>query len=495
MLEMQGISKSFGATCALKKVELQACRGQVVAIIGENGAGKSTLMKILSGAHQPDEGVMMLDGHPYRPQNPMEGRRAGIAMIYQELNLAPDLSVCDNVMLGLEAQRWGWLDRRKQREIVRNALQRLGHGELDLNRTVGSFSLGMQQLIEIARGIASQAKVIILDEPTSSLPQVDAQRLFAIMEQLKAQGLGILYISHFLEEIRQVADRYVVLNDGRTVGAGELSHISNEQIVTLMVGRTVRELFPRVEHAIGEPILKLEKVSGNPLPLDVSLELRRGEIFGLFGLIGAGRTELLRALFGLDAIRSGSIQLVQGHGGWKSVHHHHGVSVGMGLVSEDRKREGLAQSQSIADNMTLSRLQPYATWGWLRERARQDSVRDWMQRLKIKAQSGDQEVSQLSGGNQQKVAIARVLHQDAEILLLDEPTRGIDVGTKAEIYQWIGHLAAQGKSIVFVSSYLPELMAVCDRLGVMARGRLLEVRDIEGWSEHEVLSRAISMVA
>ena len=489
LLQMREIAKSFGATRALRGVSLDVQAGRVLSLIGENGAGKSTLMKVLSGAHAPDAGTMTLAGKPYTPEGPNDARLAGVGMIYQELNLAADLSVEDNIMLGQERSRAGLLCRREQRKLVRNALEMLGHAELRPDVCVGQLSLGVQQLVEIARALVSDARVIVFDEPTSSLTQHDVEQLFRVIGRLKESGIGIVYISHFLEEIREVCDCYTVLRDGESVGSGDLDGVSDEEIVSLMVGRSVEELFPSVPHTPGETILTIDDLSGVSLPRDVSLEVRRGEILGVSGLVGAGRTELLRCLFGLDAVRSGKVKVGKFT---PAASPQARIRAGLGLVSEDRKTEGLAQSRTIADNITYSRLEPYSVAGWLNLRKRRRAVEQWMGRLHVKAASQDQPVQELSGGNQQKVALARVMHQDADVLLLDEPTRGIDVGTKSEIYRLMGEQAAAGKAIVFVSSYLTELLAVCDRVAVMARGRLREVRPRNEWTEEAVMSVAIS---
>lgn len=489
LLEMQGIGKSFSATRALENVSLSVSAGHVLALIGENGAGKSTLMKVLSGAHRPDTGSMRLAGAPFQPSRPGDARRAGVAMVYQELNLAPDLTVEENVLLGIERHRAGFVRGKLHREKLRHALEVLGHSDLPFDMPVGRLSVGAQQVVEIARGLVSDARVMIFDEPTSSLSRHDVEHLFEIIERLKKQGLAIIYISHFLEEVRRVADQYVVLRDGKSVAHGLLSSPTDQQLVELMIGRSVENLFPKVPHTLGEPVLNVSQLSGRRAPRLLNFTLRRGEIFGVFGLIGAGRTETLRCLLGLDRSMSGSATMNGRRvtGGPRSR-----LNAGLGLVSEDRKTEGLAQAMSIADNMTLSALTQYATAGLLRLNRRRHAVQHWMRQLSVKANSPEQAISQLSGGNQQKVAIARVLHQDADILLLDEPTRGIDVGTKAEIYRLIGETAAQGKSILFVSSYLPELLAVCDTLGVMSRGKLREVRPAKDWTESAVMSVAVS---
>lgn len=488
LLQMSGVSKRFGATQALKEVGLEVRAGQVLALIGENGAGKSTLMKILSGAIPADAGEITLQGKRFRPRNPHAARQAGIGMIYQELIVAPDLSVEDNIMLGQEIGQLGILQRGQQRRKVREALNLLGHPELRPGTIVGDLSVGAQQLVEIARALVLDAKVVVFDEPTSSLTQQDVKHLFEVIYRLKTQGLGIIYISHFLEEVREICDSYCVLRDGQSVGSGRVADVKDEEIVSLMVGRSVDHLFPTVEHQVGDVLLDVVNLSGRPLPEDVFFSLHRGEIFGLAGLVGAGRTELLRCLMGLDPVRKGHVQIgaISIGSGVRQR-----MKAGFGLVSEDRKAEGLAQIRNIADNLTLSRLKPYSWLGILMNGRRMRAVRDWMERLQVKAESPYQPIYQLSGGNQQKVAIARLLHQDADILLFDEPTRGIDVGTKSEIYKLMGQLAAQGKAILFVSSYLPELLAVCDRVGVMSRGRLREVRPAKQWTEHEALTVAI----
>jgi ribose transport system ATP-binding protein len=492
LLRMSGVSKSFGATRALSNVSLEVRGGEVLALIGENGAGKSTLMKILSGAVAPDAGTMELGGARYAPSGPHGARRAGVAMIYQELNLAADLTAVENVMLGDEISRLGFVDRRAERARVEQALGLLGRDDLSLDAAVGTLSVADQQVIEIARALVVEAKVLVFDEPTSSLTQHDVDSLFRVIEKLKRSGIAIIYISHFLEEIRRIADRFLVLRDGAVAGGGALSGTSESEIVSLMVGRSVDELFPTVPHSPGEVVLSLESLAGKSMPRDVSFELRRGEILGIAGLVGAGRTELLRCLLALDRVCNGTVQV---RGSVPRVTPRARIRAGLGLVSEDRKGEGLAQRDSVADNVTYSRLGPYSRLGWLNLRRRRRAVADWMRRLNIKARSPEQCVEHLSGGNQQKVALARVLHQDADVLLLDEPTKGIDVGTKSEIYRLMAALAADGKAIIFVSSYFAELLAVCDRVGVMTRGTLREIRPAGDWTSASILSAALGVDA
>jgi ribose transport system ATP-binding protein len=486
---MTGVRKAFGATQALRGVDLELEAGEAHALVGENGAGKSTLMKVLSGALAPDAGRMALDGQPFAPTGPHEARLRGVAMVYQELALAPHLSVEANVLLGMEETSLGFLRHGRHRRRVREALAVLRHEEIHPDAVVGALGPGAQQLVEIARALVGDVRVLVLDEPTSTLTQEDAARLFSLVRRLRERGVAVVYISHFLEEVQQVAERFTVLRDGRSVGGGSVADYRPEQIVELMVGRSLAEQYPRVPHTIGEPVLRVSGLWGERLPRGVDLTLRRGEILGLAGIVGAGRTELLRALFGLDPVRSGAVT-VHALGGPARATPRRRIDQGVGFLSEDRKNEGLALPRSVADNLTLSRLGPYARFGWLDLRARARAVRDWLARLSVRCSGPEQPVGELSGGNQQKVALGRLLHQQADVLLLDEPTRGVDVGAKAEIYRLIGELAAQGRAVLFVSSYLPELLGVCDTLAVMVRGRLSPVRPVAEWRPEDVLAYA-----
>ncbi|MFL5242878.1 MAG: sugar ABC transporter ATP-binding protein [Gemmataceae bacterium] len=488
-LTMTGIAKRFGSTQALSGVDLDLNPGEVHALVGENGAGKSTLMKILSGAEKPDSGSMNLDGQLYAPRSPQEARRRGVAMIYQELTLAPHLSVQANITLGLEQTQFGFLRTRSDRQRVLRALQVLQHPEIHPDSAVSTLSPAAKQLVEIARALLVDVRLLILDEPTSSLTQGDAQRLFDLVRRLRDKGVTIVYISHFLEEVQEIADRFTVLRDGRSVGGGAVKDFTRDRIIEWMVGRDLHEQFPRVPHSIGEPLLQLSEIAGVDLPSDVSLSLHRGEILGLAGIVGSGRTELLRAVFGLDVVRHGTVKIAAVPSLARASPRRR-IAQGMGLLSEDRKAEGLTLIQSIADNLTYSRLKPYGRLGWLNLTQRRQAVQHWLGKLNVRFAGVEQSVAELSGGNQQKVALGRLLHQEADILLLDEPTRGVDIGSKAEIYRLIGDLAAQGKAILFVSSYLPELLGVCDRVAVMARGRLSPIRDAAEWTPEEVMAYA-----
>jgi len=487
-LEMRGVRRCFGATIALAGVNLNVSPGEVMALVGENGAGKSTLMKILSGAIPPDEGKMLLDGEDYVPGNPLHARKSGVAMIYQELALAPHLSVMENILLGIEPTRGPLMNWREMRRRASAALAEVGLAHLAPETEVRKISIAQQQLVEIARAVALDCRVLVLDEPTSSLTAKDIEKLFALIRKLKAKDISIIYISHFLEEVQAISDRYTVLRDGETVGGGVTKGTRNEDIIALMVGRQVADLYPRSARAPGEAILKVKDLGGVTKPRSASLELRRGEVLGIAGLVGAGRTELLRVIFGLNRARCGEVRVAEEAG---SATPKRRWSQGVGLVSEDRKTEGLALGLSIADNLTLSRLSGLGPWRFVLPARQRAACKPWIEKIPIKCQGPAQRISGLSGGNQQKVAIARLLHADVEVLLLDEPTRGIDVGSKAQIYQLIDELARQGKAVLMISSYIPELLGTCDRIAVMSRGKLSEIRSRAEWNEKSLLTAAI----
>jgi len=493
-LWMEGICKRFGATIALENVSLQVRAGEVHALVGENGAGKSTLMRILSGATVPDRGTIRLDGQVFAPLHPIDARRRGIAMIYQELSLAPHLSVMENILLGIEPNRAGFIRWNEMKRRAREALSELGLADLPLDTPVRALPPGLQQMVEIARAVVTQAKVVVLDEPTSSLAQDDVVRLFRMVRRLRDRGLSVIYISHFLEEVKQISDRLTVLRDGRSVGSGSTAEIPIDQMVQMMVGREITDLYPRRTRTRGEAILEVKGLTGVDKPVDVDLTLHRGEILGVAGLIGSGRTELLRAIFGLQPVRRGQIRvgLIRGRRDpgerWRE---------GVGYVSEDRKREGLAVGLSISANMTLPRLDRLGPLWFILPRWEKLAADQWVHNLGIKCQGSGQPVWALSGGTQQKVALARLLYADVDVLILDEPTRGIDVGSKAQIYQLIAK-AAEGtpeyggrpRAVLMVSSYLPELLGLCDRIAVMCRGQMVACAPVDHWTEHKLMLAA-----
>lgn len=487
-VEMRGISKRFGATVALSDVGLDVETAEVHALVGENGSGKSTLMRVLAGALRPDSGEMRIDGKLYKPRNPMDGRKSGVAMIHQELSICPHLSVAENVMLGMEPSRMGLLNGGEMRKAAGAALTKLGHGDLDTTIRCSLLPIGMRQIVEIARAVAVGSRVVILDEPTSSLSEKDVERLFAVVEVLRKEGHAVIYISHFLDEVQRVSDKITVLRDGERIVTRDNAGISEDEIISLMVGRTISELFPRSQHEPGDIIISVRGLCGIEKPLSVDLDLRRGEVLGIAGLNGAGRTELLRALFGLDRIRSGEIKLGVHIGPasparrWRQ---------GAGLLSEDRKEEGLALGMSIADNMTMTNLGMLSSLGVISEVKQSQATTKWIEHLGIKCISSRQSVSDLSGGNQQKVALARLLNHGVDVFFLDEPTRGIDVASKQQIYKLIDELALSGKAILIAGSYLPELLGICDRIAVMRKGVLGVVRSVEETNSEMIMQEAL----
>jgi ribose transport system ATP-binding protein len=492
LLSMQGVTKRFGNVQALAGVDFSVRAGEVHALLGENGAGKSTLMKILAGAVGPDSGVTTFREAPYRPTGPRAALAQGIAMIYQETSLAPHLTIAENVVLGHEPRSFGIVRRRTARDIARAALERLGHHDLSPDRAVSSLGPGERQLVEIARALSHSARLLVMDEPTSSLSRDDAERLFEVVTRLASGGVGVVYISHFLEEVVRVADRYTVLRDGKNVATGPARTATARELSELMVGRALGDLFAREPRTPGEAVLQVRELHGRTLPQSASFTLRRGEVLGIAGLLGAGQTELLRALFGLDPMRSGTVEIGKSsdHGAPPSKR----LERGLGLLSGDRAHEGLALAMSIADNVTLSHLGRLSRRGLVDRREQTSRAERWVKALAIRCEGSGAATSSLSGGGQQKVALARLLDQGLDVLLLDEPTRGIDVGSRAEIYRLVDALAREGKAIVVVSSYLPELLGLSDRIAVMHRGRLLPPRDAASFTEASLLEATTSGV-
>ena len=480
-LRLHAIRKHFDATAALGGVDFDVRGGEVHALIGENGAGKSTLMNVLSGAFAPDGGTMSLDDRPYVPAGQADARRHGIAHIHQELALCPHLSIAENIFLGIELSRGGWIGREEMLRRASALLEEFGRGELNPSTRTRDLPLAEQQVVEICRALAVDARILLMDEPTSSLQRADVERLFRLVTQLRDRGIAIIYISHFLEEVREIASRFTVLRDGQSVLSGELGTVSDDQLIAAMVGRAAQAVAVgrSAPAGDGEVAMSVRNLAAPPRLRTATLELHRGEILGIAGLIGSGRSELLRAIFGLlrttdgDVARSGAI----------------------GYLSEDRKGEGLALQLSIADNVTMSRFSSCARAGWIDRRLQYQQTEGVMQRVRVKAAGPGSSVLRLSGGNQQKVAVGRLLHQDADILLLDEPARGIDVGAKADIFAEIGQLASEGKAILFVSSYLPDLFAVCDRIAVMCRGVLSPAKPVGEWTPDTVMQAAIGGAA
>lgn len=470
VLEMVGITKRFPGVLALDGVSFDLRGGEVHALVGENGAGKSTLMKILNGALQADAGQIRLDGQPVRIANPTAAARLGIAMIYQELCLAPHLTVGENLFLGREPLRAGLVDFRALHARAQHYLDDLQCG-VSSRQKVRDLGIAGQQMVEIAKALSQNARFLVMDEPTASLSEAETQRLFQRIRALREAGVGIAYISHRLEEVLEIADRVTVLRDGKVVAAGlPVSATSIPDLVRLMVGREIKQVYPKREPKIGEEILRVEGLSRPPALRDVSFSLRRGEILGLGGLMGAGRTELARALFGADQPTAGRI-FIEGRQ-VRINSPQDAIAAGIALLPEDRKRDGLALGLPLRANVTLPSLWRVLVRGLVSLRRERQVAGDLARRVDIRAASVDQLVRNLSGGNQQKVVVAKWLLTQARVFIFDEPTQGIDVGAKAEVYRLIEELADQGAGIILISSYLPELLALADRVLVLCRGRV-----------------------
>jgi ABC-type sugar transport system ATPase subunit len=478
VLKMEGISKSFPGVQALDNVHLEVLPGEIHGLLGENGAGKSTLMKILSGVYQRDSGHIFLDGREIAVNNPHHAQLLGISIIYQELNLMPNLTVAENVFIGREPNRARFVQWGKLHQQTRELIDRLGI-HLSPTATVRNLSVAEQQMVEIARALSIRSRVIIMDEPTSALTENEVQHLFSIMRGLKAQGLGVIFITHRLEEVFEICDRITVLRDGAYVGTIDAKTATHDQLIRMMVGRSVSDYFSKEASAPGEVVLEVRNLSRTGTVDDptasvlnnVSFQVRAGEILGLAGLVGSGRTDLARCVFGVDNRDSGEIFL-----NGQQVHirsPRDAIRLGMGFVPEDRKLQALFLSMSVEENASMASLGSVSRFGFIQGGARRHLVGEYVKTLSIRLASLDQQVLDLSGGNQQKVVIARWLALRPRILIVDEPTRGIDVGAKAEVHALMSQLAREGVAIVMISSELPEVMGMSDRMLVMREGRVV----------------------
>ena len=491
VLEMRGIGKSFPGVRALDGVDLGLGRGEVLAVLGENGAGKSTLMKILSGDYQRDEGDIFIDGAPIHFRSPHDAQLAGIAMIYQELNAVPDLSVAENIMLGALPTRrilgLPFVSRAKMHDVARDALSRL-RAQIDTRRRMGDLSVAERQIVEIARALRSTARIIVMDEPTAPLGATEVERLFEVIRALTAGRVSVIYISHRIGEVFHIADRVVVLRDGRVAGDYRPSETSWESLVRAMVGRDLERVYPRKSADLGEPVMRVRSL-GSEAFRDVSFDLRAGEILGVFGLLGSGCGELVRALYGALLAGTGSIEVGSTSGLFRSpaAARHAGV----GLIPLDRKQDGLVLGMDVSANLTLGTAGRYTRSGFLRRRLEDARATEWVKRLTIRTPSVRQQVRLLSGGNQQKVVIARWLEAGARVLVMDEPTRGVDVGARVEIYRILEELAEKGVGIVMSSTDLSEVASLSDRILVLHRGRVVALLEREDFDQETLLSLAL----
>jgi ABC-type sugar transport system ATPase subunit len=487
-LEMRDISKAFAGNTVLNRVNLIVRSGEVHALVGENGAGKSTLMKVLAGVYQPDDGEILIDDHAVKLTRPADALALGIAMIYQELSLAPHLTVAENIFLGREPLSFaGVINKRAMNEQAAGMLNDYGF-KLNPRSSVKSLSAAERQLVEIARATLEAKRVIVMDEPTSSLTAQEVQDLFRLIRKLKERGLAIIYISHRLEELDFIADSVTVIRDGKAVYSGKWGELSRDQIIRHMAGRELTEIFPSRKTTIGKTRLVVEKLSRAGKFSNISFEVKAGEIVGIAGLAGAGRSELVESIFGAHPIDSGSIYLDGSK--IRSLKPDTNVSLGLGLLSEDRKRTGLCLNLCLAHNLTLANVKAIVR-GWRVDQKREISIaRQYIDQLHIRPPNPFKTVNRMSGGNQQKVLLGRWLFASSQVFLLDEPTRGVDVAARAEIYRTINQLAEAGAAIVMVSSDLPELLGMTDRILVMRRGRLVAELETRKTSQEEILKYA-----
>ena len=498
LLEVSRISKRFGATRALSDVSFHVRPGEVHALMGENGAGKSTLMKIISGNYQPDAGTIGIAGSPVTLTSPRDAMAAGVAIIHQELNTIPEMTVAENLATGAEPTRFGvLLDRRAMRQQAREKLARVG-ADIDPDRPIGRLSVGMQQVVEIARAVAKDAKVLVLDEPTASLSKSESENLFGLIRAMRDSGMGLIYISHRMEEVWELADRVTVFRDGQLIGTRDMhaqgaDRVTPDDVVRMMVGREISDLYTHDRRGGGDVRLSVRDLTGPAGIGPVSFDVRAGEIVGMVGLIGAGRTEVARLVYGADRRSGGSVELdgrpLHARGPAEA------IRAGVGLLPESRKDQALFLDMSVRDNVSVSTLGDYTSGGVLRGRRLLGAVRGVMQQLKIRANAVELESRALSGGNQQKVVLGRLLLQKPRLLILDEPTRGVDIGAKSEIYKIIDDIAKTGTAVLVISSDLPEALGITDRLLVMRGGRVAAEMSAAEASEESVMQHATGVHA
>jgi len=489
LLEMRGIEKSFPGVKALSGVDLTVHRGEVLALLGENGAGKSTLMKVLGGAHQPDRGTILIDGHETTYATPHDSQQAGVSIIYQEFNLIPALTVRENLFLGRETTSRGFLRRREERQQAQALFERMGVS-IDPEALCRDLSVSQQQVVEIAKALSQDARILVLDEPSAALTNAEVDRLFEIIQDLKSRGLGLIYISHRLEEVFAIADRVSVLRDGAHVGSASIDELNKDKLITLMVGRELTEEFPARNITLGEPLLEVENLSRGEVVKDVSFSIRRGEILGLTGLMGAGRTETARLIFGADKRDSGVIKLAGE--ALEISHPRDAIASRIGMLTEDRKTQGLILKHSVRENFGLPNLQQFSAMGFIDQKTETKEFGTYVDRLQVKVPHQEQQAGHLSGGNQQKIVLAKWLARNCDVLIFDEPTRGIDVGAKHEIYQLMNELVADGKCILMISSELPEVLGMSDRILVMHHGKISgEISDVPNTSQEQILELAM----
>ena len=490
LLEMRGIVKSFPGVQALRGVDLSLRAGEVLALLGENGAGKSTLMKVLGGAHRADEGTISIDGRESPFASPQDSRRAGVAVIYQEFNLVPGLTAVENIFLGQEVTRAGFIGQKQERARAAEIFKRLGV-EIDLGAPCRRLTTAQQQLVEIAKALAFDARIIVMDEPSAALTSHEVARLFEIIRDLKSHGIGIIYISHRLDEVFTIANRVTVLRDGRNVGERPIAQITRNEMIELMVGRELKDEYPARTMNPGAARLEVYGLRRGRNVRDVSFSVRRGEILALTGLVGAGRTDTVRLIFGADPREAGEIRL---DGNLLAIRSpRDAIAAGIGLLTEDRKLQGLVLRHSVRENFGLPNLERLSHHGFVQLRQERGEFGRYVSQLQVKVPNQEARAGNLSGGNQQKVVLAKWLARNCDVLIFDEPTRGIDVGAKYEIYLLMNELAAAGKAIIMVSSELPEVLGMADRILVMHDGRVTgEIEDARRATQEQIMQLAVA---
>lgn len=485
---MKGIDKAFGNNKVLKNAGFELADGEVHALMGENGAGKSTLMKILTGVYTRDAGTVLVDGQEVVYKSPKEAEKAGIVFIYQELNVMLDLTVVDNLFMGKEiTKKFGICDKKAMRTKAQEIMDRMGV-HIPVDAVMSELSVGQQQMVEICKALMVDAKVIIMDEPTAALTESETQVLFQVIKSLKAKGVSIVYISHRMEEIFELCDRITVLRDGEYIGTRNISEITMDDIVQMMIGREIGERFPKRNTNIGDEVLKVEHLTHKKAFTDVSFSVRAGEVLGVAGLMGAGRTEIMQTIFGNLPCEKGDIYI----NGEKVVIKKpaQAIKAGIGFITEDRKTEGLLLEKSIADNIEIANLGKVSAKGVIRKDKKKSLVSQSIEEFRIKCFNDSQECGSLSGGNQQKVVLAKWVHTDPKILILDEPTRGVDIGAKKEIYNVINDMAAKGVAIIMVSSELPEVLGMSDRIMVVREGKVMGIIDGKDADQSKIMTLA-----
>lgn len=495
ILRACGIGKSFPGVQALTGVDFDLREGEVHALVGENGAGKSTLARIIAGVDRPEAGRMELHGRPYIAANRAYAEKQGVRMVMQELHLVANLTVAENIFIEKLPHKLGFVDYRQLNLSATKIMEQVGLGNVDPGTPVRLLGIGQQQMVEIAAGLSRRCRILALDEPTASLTETETELLFAQIEKLKANGVGVIYISHRIEEVIRIADRVTVLRDGQVISTKPTSELSNSAIVRMMVGRDLEHDQLRHAGEVGGAALRVEGLTQGEKVKDVSFEVCRGEILGVAGLMGSGRTETMRAVFGADRADSGQIYLYGQSEPAKIRSPRKAVRNGIAFLTEDRKEQGLLLSLPVRANISLMRLRDTSRFGWM-DVSRERSVADrYVDAISIRCSSTEQTVDELSGGNQQKVVIAKWIYKDCDVLIFDEPTKGIDVGAKFEIYNMLGELADKGKAVIFVSSDLKELMAVCDRIMVMSAGLVAATFSRDEWSREKIMAAALSEYA